>query len=179
MQTTFKGTIVTQTNRWDKKYETIDRPETKEALEKFFKKNKIVQVAGPYRDADDKDYPFDITVMDESYNQRGKKFRVYFSNREGPKTFVQSDNEGEIDAKKLIEKATLAFTRYQRIGDQYRINESKSQVRAKMVEKLNKKLEGTGFKVDHDWGSIDIKARFHSNEEALEFAEKLIEALKK
>lgn len=165
-------------NRWGKTEIVVDRIATKDAIEKFFKANKIAKPRGPWQD-DGGMYAYDLTLIGYGIYSNSKKFRIYFDNQGGSKPFVQSNEEGEIDAKKLVAKATEAFAEYESHGNRERATRAKNDYREKIAQELSTKLEGTGFRASSEYRSIKISASFYSNEDAIEFAENLIKSLKK
>jgi len=159
-------------------YETVDNSETTLALEKLFTENKVAKIQSPWSGGDSS-YPFEISVMNEScYDYGSKKFRIYFENKSGPKSFIQSNDEGEISIEKLLSKAICSFDKYKRYAEDMRCQKKRNEERSKLAYSLGLKLKGTEFEVTNSYRSIQIEVVFYNNEEASAFVDNLVAKLK-
>jgi len=157
-------------------YQVVDELATRKSIRKTLEEHNVPKATTQWDD--DGDYHFSITTLDGYRNSDRKKFRIYLDDDSyGSKSFIQSNDEGEIPLAKLIEKMTEHQQYFQNRTDRKRKENEASEKREKLAEQLSDKLSKYGIRVQNSYGRIVIKAEFYDNAEAEAFANELINKL--
>jgi len=184
--TIFKGVMKTYEKGTGLSKRTVsycDERATHDAITKLLKKNGVKGVVSHYTDDEtgkkySASYYISVTRID-SYGD-GMQYRVYFGlNSNGRQTFIASDKEGNIEIKKLVAKVKERFEDDQRYENRQEEKSNREKKEKSLAEKLTKKLEGTGFKVEKDWAGFEVVADIYDQEELEAMVEKLVKAFKK
>lgn len=135
----------------------VDDRATQDAINALLKTAKVVMPISHYEGkiTRDSSYPVNVTVI-ESYGDR-KQYRVYIGTWLKKDTFVQSDKEGNINIEKLVAKVTEYITNNNRAERRQKTHYfAKNEAKARL-EGINKKLKGTGFRLELNRGSYEVK----------------------